>query len=51
MIDAFADPERGGFFSTAATASAARAPQGPRGHADPQRLVERGAGACCAWPR
>ena len=43
LIARFADPEHGGFFSTAADGEAAdRAAQGPRGHADPVRALERG---------
>ena len=35
MVERFADGERGGFFTTAADHERLRAPQGPRGFADP----------------
>ena len=44
----FADAERGGFFSTARRPRAARrAPQGPRGHADPVGQLGGRASGCC----
>ena len=52
MISRFSDPERGGFFTTAAGDGAAdRPPQGRRRPPDPLRQLIRRARACCGSRR
>ena len=52
IIERFADPEQGGFFSTPVGRRAARhATQGARGRPDPVRRVGGDASGCCGWRR
>ena len=52
MIERFADPERGGFFTTSARPRAAdRPPQGRRRPPDPVGQLRRRPTGCCGWRR